>query len=126
MTEQVEYQIEEPTSTKKLWSKRWVRVTAITAGAAVALGGSFGVGVLAGEKIAQRSGGNFSQFDDNRFGGQNGQFQGGKFPGGCPANDPDHCAGTDRNQHDFQVPNGSQGSESINGATPAPTSATNS
>jgi hypothetical protein len=134
MSDQVEYQVEEPTTTKGLWSKRWVRVTAITVGAAVALGGSFGLGVIAGHKLSDNNiAGHSGQFDDHNFGGPNGQFtkgQGGLpgqngFQGGCPANDPDHCAGTDRNQHDFQVPNGSAGSESINPSA-LPTPAANS
>jgi hypothetical protein len=147
MANETEYQVEEPTTVKGLWSKRWVRVTSVTVVAALALGGSFGVGVLAGEKIGSSQANShanpFGKFgpDSNHLGtgnwgngswgnGQSGtgssqQFNGyggpgqginGGFPGPCPANDPDHCAGTDRNQHDFQAPGGSSaGSETTNG-----------
>jgi hypothetical protein len=137
MANETEYQVEEPTTVKGLWSKRWVRVTSVTVVAALALGGSFGVGVLAGEKIGSSQANShanpFDKFgaDSNHWGqnswgtGSNQQFNGyggpgqginGGFPGPCPANDPDHCAGTDRNQHDFQAPGGSSaGSETTNG-----------
>jgi len=95
---------------KEFWAQRWVRVTAISVAAAIALVGAFGVGVVAGERI---SGGDRGSFSQNGFGGQGGpQFGGGQGgqqfggpQGGCPADDPDHCAGTDRNQHGFTVPN---------------------
>lgn len=99
---------------KTFIAQRWVRITGISLVAAIALVGAFGAGVLAGERIGggtQSLGdrGGFSQ----QFGGtsQNGQQLGGpqggqQFggPGGCPADDPDHCAGTDRGQHGFQLP----------------------
>jgi len=115
MNNEPEYQVEEaPANAKSFFAKRWVRVTGISAAAALALAGAFGVGVVAGEKIAGSNNTMAGQFGqqfghdgqnglNGQFpGGQNGQFQGG--PGGCPANDPDHCAGTDRNQHNFKLP----------------------
>jgi len=93
---------------KTFIAQRWVRITGISLIAAIALVGAFGAGVLAGERI----GGNNQSFGDRggfnqQFGGpqigQQGQFPGG--PGGCPADDPDHCAGTDRGQHGFMLPN---------------------
>ena len=108
---------------KAFFGKRWVRVTGISLAAAIALVGAFGVGVVAGERISGDRGGFSSAQNGGQFGGfghdDGGQFGNGQgrpqgaFPGGCPADDPDHCAGTDRNQHDFQVPgNGTTGSNS--------------
>ena len=88
---------------KTFIARRWVRITGISLIAAIALVGAFGAGVLAGERIgggaAHDDRGGFNQ----QFGGpQDGQQFGG--PGGCPADDPDHCAGTDRGQHGFMLP----------------------
>ncbi|MEN9714971.1 MAG: hypothetical protein RJA35_438 [Actinomycetota bacterium] len=112
MTEETKYEIENETklSFRDFAAKRWVRITAVSVGAAIALVGAFGAGVVAGERIGgqgQTSSfgdhGNFGGSGGMQFGGPNGKNFGG--PGGmCPANDPDHCAGTDRGQHDFQLP----------------------
>lgn len=105
---------------KQFLAQRWVRITGISLVAAIALVGAFGAGVVAGERI----GGSNQSFGDRggfsqQFGGQQGQFPGGQLPGGlsgdvrgqfpggpggCPADDPDHCAGTDRGQHGFTLP----------------------
>ena len=117
-----------PNPVPKFFSQRWVKITGISLVAAVALVGAFGAGVVAGERLG---GGNQSLGGDDHFGQQfGGGMQGGQqfggpqggsvtgdarsfdqhgFPGGCPADDPDHCAGTDRGQHDFQVPNNTNG-----------------
>ena len=109
MSEEIQYQVEDATRASFL-SQRWVRVTGISLIATVALLGSFGAGVYAGQHM--QGGTNLShqgQFGGNQFGDQNGPgFGPGKGgPGGCPANDPDHCAGTDRNSQDFQLPSAS-------------------
>jgi len=135
MADETNYVHEEASkpSAGAFFSKRWVRITGISLAAAVALVGAFGAGVLAGERL----GGNATFGGDDRgfnqqFGG-NGQFQGGPQggagvmsgdvrgfggPGGCPADDPDHCAGTDRGQHNFQLPqNGTNGGTTTSGTS---------
>ncbi|MFM7029929.1 MAG: hypothetical protein ACKOWK_02545 [Micrococcales bacterium] len=109
MSQEIQYQVEDAPKAGLLF-QRWARVTGISLIAAVALVGSFGAGVYAGQHM--QGGTSLSQqgqFDGGQFGGQNGPgFGPGKGgPGGCPANDPDHCAGTDRNTHDFQLPSAS-------------------
>lgn len=104
---------------KRFTSSRAFKISAITVASALALAGSFGAGVLAGQKL----GGN--QFND-AFG--NHQFGNGHFPDGKDfgpgngfgpgqgfgpgANDPDHGAGTDRPDSQFNLPS----------AAPTPTS----
>lgn len=116
MTEEIQYEIEDSKGSgfREFIAKRWVRITAISVAAAIALVGAFGVGVAAGQRMASNGGGAFNSQggfgDRGGFGGHD-DF-GGKFPGGvsgdarfggpqggfpaCPPNDPDHCAGTDR------------------------------
>jgi len=94
MTENnVEYVVDPADSAKpksSFWANRTVRIVAITVGSALALAGTFGAGVAAGQ---QMSGGN-SQVN-GQFGPGGKNFPGnGNFPGG--PNDPDHGAGTDR------------------------------
>ena len=121
MSEEIEYQVEDAPSESFL-SKRWVRVSGISLIAAVALVGSFGAGVVAGQQMQTTS--SVSQMG-GQFGGQNFGGNGNDFgprnggPGGCPANDPDHCAGTDRNSHGFQLPSPSA-SASTGSATSNP------
>ncbi len=134
MTESPTYEVEHETTGgfREFAAKRWVRITGASVGAAVVLVGTFGVGVLAGERIAGNGQPNFSS--QGGFGGQNGfpgngGFNGfghddkfgqgvpqGGFPGGCPANDPDHCAGKDRNNHGFQLPSGAPTPAATSGA----------
>jgi len=114
-------------SAKQFFAQRWVKITGISLAAAIALVGAFGVGVAAGERIAGNGSGGYSQggfggqfggHDDfggnggSQFGGPQGGLNGGP---GCPADDPDHCAGTDRNQHGFQAP--SQSGSTNGGST---------
>ena len=99
----------EQSPKKSFVRSRGFKISAITVGSALVLAGTFGAGVLAGEKL----GGNQSNdaFGNHQFG--NGQFPGnGKFPNGNGfgpgANDPDHGAGTDRPggpDSQFKVPN---------------------
>lgn len=112
MTDETNYVHEDatPNPVPKFFAQRWVKITGISLIAALALVGAFGAGVVAGERLG---GGNQSLGGDDHFGQQFGGPQAGfdqhGFPGGCPANDPDHCAGKDRGQHDFQLPNNTNG-----------------
>lgn len=96
------------TSSKLSFVKtRGFRISAITIGAALALAGSFGAGVLAGEKLGGRQ--DDQAFGNHQFGG--GFGNGNKFGPGQgfdPRNDPDHGAGTDRPggpDDGFKLPN---------------------
>lgn len=85
-----EYEIEAPKPKSNFWGNRTVRIIAITVGGALALAGTFGAGVAAGQAMS----GSSSQLGD-QFGPGGKNFPGnGQFPGG--PNDPDHGAGTDR------------------------------
>jgi len=133
MADEANYVHEEATkaSANQFFAKRWVRITGIAVGAAIALTGAFGAGVLAGERIGgsdvsfggdrgqmQQFGGNGQQFGGPQGGMISGDARGFAGPGGCPADDPDHCAGTDRGQHNFQVPNNTNGSSSTTTKNP--------
>ena len=114
MAEETQYEIEDAKSSgfRDFIAKRWVRITAISVAAALALVGAFGVGVAAGQRMAGNDGafnsqggfgdrGGFGGHDDfgGKFQGASGDARFGGPQGGlpaCPPNDPDNCAGTDR------------------------------
>ena len=64
MTEETQYEIEDAKSSgfRDFIAKRWVRITAISVAAAIALVGAFGVGVVAGERMAGNGGGAFGPY----------------------------------------------------------------
>lgn len=98
---EVIYEVEEtkPTGGKGFLKSRGAKVTGITLGAAIALAGSFGLGVVAGEKIAGNGPASMSQGE--HFGpGQGfpkGFGDGDHRPPGGPDDDDDRGG--------FQMPN---------------------
>ena len=97
----------EKSSKSSILKTRGFRISAITVGAALALAGSFGAGVIAGEKLGGRQ--DDQAFGNHQFGGGFGNDKGfGPGQGFDPRNDPDHGAGTDRPDGpdgQFKLPN---------------------
>lgn len=94
---EVTYEVEEaaPAKSKGFLKSRAAKISAITVGSALALAAAFGVGVVAGEKIAGNGSGSFSQ--GGQFGPGQGFGDGDHRPPGGPDDGNDHGG--------FQMPN---------------------
>lgn len=92
--EETIYEVEDlqPKQRKNFLKSRAAKVTSITIGAAIALAGSFGLGVIAGQKIAGNGPASFSQGE--HFGPDQGFGKGfgddGHRPPGAPDDDGEH------------------------------------